>query len=149
MADPLGALPCEVVPLTHFVGRDIGEPDAADAAELSRLIAASTRPANVAFLSALVPKDLDGDDAAELQALAGVAKRARSAAALSPLLPAETTETGADIAEAHALANLCEPRRNASALAAALAARRALRRRRDDAASGRRLRERACRVPCQ
>ena len=95
-SDPLASLPCEAVPLAHFIARDIGDPDEADAAELSRLIAVSTRPANEAFLSALTPKDRDA--AAESQALAGGA--AEGAAAL----PDDTTLTSADITEAHALA---------------------------------------------
>ena len=75
--DPLsGSLPTKSELLTHFISRDLSEPTGdADAAEIGKLLAATKRPANATFLSALLPtKPISHSDADELDAV-----RARTA----------------------------------------------------------------------
>lgn len=105
---PLGHA-AEPASLTRFLSRQLDEPTSDDVAELSQLLAASRRPANVAFLSKLHPKQhklaaaatLDDKDVAELRKLMVEAKRDASVAALSPaLVGAASTVMSPDTHEA-------------------------------------------------
>ena len=71
MSDPLGSLPTKSELLTHFISHDLSEPTGdADAAEIGKLLAATKRPANATFLSALLPtKPISHSDADELDAV--------------------------------------------------------------------------------
>ena len=93
--------------LPHLLSRHLAQPSAEDEAEIGRLLAASTRSANAAFLSALLPAragTVDEDDAVEACELIGLAKRDASVAALSPLLVSSARPRSLDVEEALSLA---------------------------------------------
>ena len=113
---PLGE-PFDAARLRRFVPRDIDSlVELEDVAELGRLLASTSRPANAAFLSSLVSdadgtsvranseEVLDADDAEDMRDLINNSKRDKAVAALAPKLTLAAPLPDDDVREALALA---------------------------------------------